>query len=405
VQSWTSQSQQSQIISIFWLLGPVAAMLGNTASDIWLSVAAISLLAFSFYKKDWAWVKESWMVAALVFWAWLLFTASISQWPQNSLKEAVAFIRFPVFGMAFAIFVGNNPARFRFFVIVSLITILICMPVLLYQRIWEGTSGKLYGTWGQSLKFGWFVTGIGLPSAIYLTARSWKKQSKQLGAVSYAIVVIWLTMMTGDIYISLSAMLGLAVFILLAGVNLKFLIMISVGAVSSIVGLAFLSPELSGRFLEGLSNRLPWLPQSDYYDVWVAGLKTFLQNPVLGVGPDNYEAYCVLPGKLEGFGVEYCLNHPHQLYIQILAETGMIGLALMAIMVALLLSGCLKGYSIFKLPPAIAGAIALLTVSFWPISTYSNAFGQHKNFFTWLMVGVALALIQLHRNEQKKTAD
>ncbi len=350
-------------------------------------------------------MKESWMVAAFVFWAWLLFTASISQWPQNSLKEAAAFIRFPVFGMAFAIFVGNNPARFRFFVIVSLISILICMPVLLYQRIWEQASEKLYGTWGQSLKFGWFVTGIGLPSAIYFMERAWQKQSNQVWAVLFAIMVIWLTIVTGDIYISLSAMLGVVVFIFLAGFSLKFLTFLSMGGIVSVVGLVFLVPKSLERFLYGLSNRLPWLPQSDYYDVWVAGLKTFLQNPLLGVGPDNYEAYCALPGKLEGFGVDYCLNHPHQLYIQILAETGLPGLILMAVMVSLFFWGCLKGFSILRTPPKIAGAITLLTVAFWPISTYSNAFGQHKNFFTWLMVGVALAMVQLHRNEQKRVVD
>lgn len=218
----------------------------------------------------------------------------------------------------------------------------------------------------------------------------------------FAALVVWLTIITGDIYISLSAMLGLAVFIIFAGFGFKLFVLLAFGGMISLGGMAILVPSMLDRFLFGITNRLPWLPQSDYYDVWVAGWLTFLQNSLWGVGPDNYEAYCSLPGKLKEFGVDYCLSHPHQFYIQILAETGVPGLLLVACMVVMLFLRCLNGRSLRNMPPEIVASFSLLTVAFWPISTYSNAFGQHKNFFTWLMVAIALALVQSYRVGRKQ---
>ena len=52
----------------------------------------------------------------------------------------------------------------------------------------------------------------------------------------------------------------------------------------------------------------------------------FLDNKILGVGVKNFRNFC----NVEKYKVDRsCTTHPHNTYIQILAETGIIGFFLM----------------------------------------------------------------------------
>ena len=49
----------------------------------------------------------------------------------------------------------------------------------------------------------------------------------------------------------------------------------------------------------------------------------FLDKPILGHGPKMFRVKCSDPKYV--FGIEPCSTHPHNFYVQLLAETGIIG--------------------------------------------------------------------------------
>tara|TARA_Y100001970_G_C13960760_1_gene713014 strand:+ start:164 stop:637 length:474 start_codon:yes stop_codon:yes gene_type:complete len=52
-------------------------------------------------------------------------------------------------------------------------------------------------------------------------------------------------------------------------------------------------------------------------------LNMFYANPLLGVGPKNYRIKCDDPEYAHLLSIyEYCNNHPHNILIQLLAESG-----------------------------------------------------------------------------------
>ena len=54
----------------------------------------------------------------------------------------------------------------------------------------------------------------------------------------------------------------------------------------------------------------------------------WMDNKITGVGFNNYETKCLTDNKYSSIKINYgkCSAHPHNIYIQFLSETGLIGL-------------------------------------------------------------------------------
>ena len=50
---------------IIWLLGPFIYLIERTPADIWLSILAIVFVTRSLIKKDWLWLKKTWLKFAI----------------------------------------------------------------------------------------------------------------------------------------------------------------------------------------------------------------------------------------------------------------------------------------------------------------------------------------------------
>ena len=66
-----------------------------------------------------------------------------------------------------------------------------------------------------------------------------------------------------------------------------------------------------------------------YWGAWRSGIQQSLEKPLIGLGPGSSRKHCSqmsndpkewLPGK------NYCGNHPHNYYLQLMSETGLLGL-------------------------------------------------------------------------------
>jgi O-antigen ligase len=130
----------------------------------------------------------------------------------------------------------------------------------------------------------------------------------------------------------------------------------------------------------------------------LTGLSMFAANPLLGVGagnyPNNYQEYT----QFVGLELRSGERDPHSLYVQILAETGIVGaIAFAGLSVFLLLSLHRSKQSIEHLPiyeswgPWIS-AIQLTVIGYLLISLFLH--GAYLRYF-WIFVALAISAIQL----------
>ena len=93
---------------IFWLLGPFILLIERSPADIWLSVLAIAFVIRSIFKCDGAWLRVFWVQACFLFLAVCMLSSAMSVIPSYAFSEGLAWIRFPLFAMATAFWLGTD---------------------------------------------------------------------------------------------------------------------------------------------------------------------------------------------------------------------------------------------------------------------------------------------------------
>ena len=136
---------------------------------------------------------------------------------------------------------------------------------------------------------------------------------------------------------------------------------------------------------------------NSYWGSWRGGIQQGLLTPIKGIGPSGTRNSCKhlntdLPKWLPGSN--YCGNHPHNYYIQLFAEVGVIGLSIGIVMVVSIISTCLKArWNNFDCPMAATSFIIPLGL-FFPFQQFGSFYGQWGNLFIWFAVGFAISQYQ-----------
>ncbi len=122
-----------------------------------------------------------------------------------------------------------------------------------------------------------------------------------------------------------------------------------------------------------------------------------LITPIKGIGPSGTRKTCKnldsnLPSWLPG--KNYCGNHPHNFYIQLFSETGIIGLLIGCIMFCSIIITCFKArLNNFECPMA-ATAFVVPVGLFFPIQQFGSFYSQWGNLFTWFAIAFAVSQYQ-----------
>ena len=90
------------------------------------------------------------------------------------------------------------------------------------------------------------------------------------------------------------------------------------------------------------------------------------------------------------------MNHPHNFYIQLFAETGLIGLILGTLMIFSILKSTFNSRKFNNACPISSTAFIVPLLLFFPIQQTGNFFGQWGNLFIWFSIGYAMTSDQTY---------
>lgn len=120
--------------------------------------------------------------------------------------------------------------------------------------------------------------------------------------------------------------------------------------------------------------------------MWKAATQMVREHPVFGVGAHEYHAHLKRFQAQGDYPRDAKLyRHAHNTYLNIAAEYGLIGLAVMLAALAALLKLCLS------LPPGLKSLALLMTVS-WMLMALSNDVFAHQNLMRVMSLGFAVCL-------------
>ena len=386
----------------WWVLAFVALWPWPFAAEATLSlgaiVTAIWLGARRFRGGDALLSREAWaLTSALFFSYWLpeLLSSVDAIDPLRSLREVVVDLRFLPFLWLAAIAVHREENRRIVYAGIAIIALLWALEGVLQAATgWSivsdaSSAGRISGVFGAKPRLGQVLASLAA-FPLGIAAR----RAGVLGWLGVALLIGMVILLAG----SRAAWLTFGLVLLFSGWRLlgwkRLLGVFAVGAISVVVLAAIFPRDLSERIQrteavfsgdaagvdQALSGRLR---------IWEAALCMIRAHPVNGVGVRGYrDAYATCAPQLgrPAWGTGGAL-HAHQIVLEILSETGALGLLLWLIGAALAIRAwrwATPGARARAAMPAIA-----LAVTVFPLNT-------HLAFYSSFWGGLTLLLTALY---------
>jgi O-antigen ligase len=133
----------------------------------------------------------------------------------------------------------------------------------------------------------------------------------------------------------------------------------------------------------------------------LAGLEMFAEHPILGVGAGNYKPNYQRYAQQVGIEFRAEARDPHSLYVQLLAETGILGMLAFLGMMYFLFDALNKACQAAKRSPHLADWLPWISAFRFAILSYlMTSFFLHNAYirFLWILIAMALAGIQITYN-------
>jgi len=393
----------------------------RSLADITIVLISFLFLYHSYKNIGWHWIKEKWFCFALIFTIYCLtINSAMSIEPNETLAYSLFFIRWPIFAMALSYWILNDIQSLKkFFVSMTVVLFFIIFDTW-WQFFFEQdifgfekfSADRLTGPF-KSPHVGMWLAKLAMLPPLFLILYNKYKLKEQENYLIYSFFIIS-TMLLLSVFITgerMSLLLTLAsFFILFMGFifaklfSFKKVTILFIISCIAILIFAYSFPDTTQRaFFSSIEKILNW-KTSDYGIVWQSAYDVWMQSPIFGVGLHKYREACENLGiygmsYLQAIGPGVCF-HPHNITLQLLSETGLIGFILFYLMVTVLAFTSLKFYYRERLWLSFALVFNIIFICFLPIASGTSFFANKYGAIIWLLIGVMLAVNRLFQKNE-----
>ena len=338
----------NKFISILIIFLPVCLISGPFLPDLSITLICIFFLYKVIKDKLFYIFKNKYFYYLLFFYIYLVLNGIFNNPNPDTLRVSISYIRFIIFVFAFVYLLKEE---------INLINniysvFLLCFLILIFDGYYQFFTGKniigyplniidgkrVSSFFGDELILGsylsrFFPLFFGL--AVYINGKS----NKKIFLVSLLFILIEVLIFisgerTAFFYVNLSAL-----FIILLIDKFKYLRIFTFFC--SLIFIFFISNydnSVKERMIDntltqmGISNPVQnsknqknnkYIFSKAHQNHYESAIKMFYDNSLFGIGVRNFRIYCKEPRYY--VSEEGCTTHPHNTYIQLLAEIGIVG--------------------------------------------------------------------------------
>jgi O-antigen ligase len=387
-----------------WLLFalPVLFVVGRAPAEIAVSLISLLFLLRSAIGLGWQWLRTPWLAFALAFWVYLQFVSALAISPEDSFGRALPYLRFFVFAAALQHWLLVERSAVRTFLIsLGGVVGFVLLDCLYQYQVGHDVFGKTAeGLFRLSGPFNNDVVGTFLAKVSLPLLGFWFAWSAGRGHLSWslggalALLIGLVILLSGERTAAVSYVMGVAFLVLLVrSVRWPLLILGVIGMIG-VGGLVASDEELRERFVGHTTSDFQDFWNNRYGIIFVRAIDVWREAPVTGVGLKNFRLTC----ETENFDHQgpidtWCFNHAHNPYLEILSETGAVGLILFLGLIAFIFKDIANGFRPSRPDfPIVAGASASLIMFLWPVMVSKSLFSNWNAMLLWLAIGLALAI-------------
>ena len=331
------------IPTILFSFIPFFLITGPLLSDISVSFISLLFLIYCVKKKNFLYFLNKYFYFFLIFWVYLIINSLINNFNLDSLKISIFYFRYGVFVIAIVALLNVDEKFIKYF----FYCIFICFLALVFDGFYQYFVGQNILGWESSVRISSFFGDEKILGS-YLS-RLWPiffglstLVLKQRNKLFYLFLLTFifseaLIFISGDrsafFYINLSA-----VFVILFSQKLiKLRLFTLICSITILILISVINPTAKERVFDTTLNQMNlseekkqekdqegiYIFSKEHTHHYITAYKMYLDNKFLGVGIKNFRNFCddekYIKSNLS------CSSHPHNTYIQILSETGIIG--------------------------------------------------------------------------------
>jgi O-antigen ligase len=347
-----------------------------------------------------------------IFYSYIIFISFFSIDQIAAFKSSVSQIRFFLFFLFFSTIIKLDENFFNKLIFFYKFILTLVSSDLIFQALssdGENIIGiksggnnpqRFSGFFGDELIFGTFVFFLGIPviSQILSKFNTSTLIAKFLNFF-FVIILSLAIILTGDrlttIFYSLAITLIVCFIFDYKKIIYFFLLLVT------FLFLVFLfNSNAQKRYLSTIAE-IKNYNEFGYFRLFSSSFNIWQDNKLFGVGLKNYRVICNTNTKDQFTELPtLCSTHPHNNWLELLVETGIIGTTLFVTFIIKISLYLFSSKSIFnKKNNSYAGyAIGLLaTLLFflWPIKSSGSMFSTFFMSYVWFNLGLLFSLIKL----------
>jgi O-antigen ligase len=380
------------------------AMIGRAPADYTASAAAILFLFDSILRCEWKWMKQPWVIAALLLWVYSVVRAAFVSDGGAGLFAAFVWLRYIVFAASVVEWTLAEKRGRSWLLYTTAGSVLFLSVDGLIQYVF-GHDILGHGIWDNFRLTGIYtrpILGITIAN-LFAPAIFWLLDRKQIFlSILLADVCLAAVFFSGD-----RMGLVLAAFVML--VWIFFLMHIrakrwrNLAATFCLFAVLISLPHLSPtpiqspieRQVQSTAAAAEDIGSSPYGLVWHSAWNVGKEHPFFGVGMRQFRVFCpderfgpVLDPKT---GAPRCYTHPHNPYMEWFSEGGIAGLLCFAGFVLTVTVGIGRRLHSRESDLILWGIAAMLAIRLMPLFISTSFFNNWSAIPFWLAVGWAMS--------------
>jgi O-antigen ligase len=371
-------------------------ILGPFFPDLIVSLSSLVFLIYVFKNKLFYYFNKKPLIIFFIFCIYcILVSIFVAKDMMLSFESSLFYFRIGVFSCLIWYVLEQDKKILNYFYYALVISFL-ALIVDGYIQFLTGTNilglpkagDRISSFFGEELIMGSYLSRL-FPLLFALFIVKEKKKLELYFMILFFLLLSGLVLISGERAAFAFYCLSLLFIIIFMKGYAKLRIILSVGSAIVIIIIISSFDQVKNRMISDPTNTITKSIFTPAHDSLIrTAYNMFLDKPLVGHGPKMFRVIC--KDEKYATGITPCMTHPHNFYVQLLAETGIIGFSFLFSAFAYVMYCAYRQFKSMVLRQKRylsdyqVCLLAGILITVWPITTNGNFFNN------WLMIVYSL---------------